>query len=166
MSAGSRRQRLINPSRNPSAGGEGYQSPPMATITGVRVGGQDATATATIANGNVGAVFANGQGGSGYVTPLNVVVGPGGARSNAVPIWAPAGALLSTGDDGPGSRRRRGSVRRNRCQCPRRWPRIQTPYACQVENPNISECPNGAPHSGLAWTIHRSGCFSAQFVNA
>jgi CubicO group peptidase (beta-lactamase class C family) len=146
-------------------GGDGYQTPPTVTIKGGRVGGQDAYATATIANGNVVAVFTNGQSGSGYVTPLSVVVAPGGARSNAVPIWAPAGALLSTVDDMTRFAAAAAGISPVQSMpVPKAlsagFEIAETPYACQAENPNVGECPFEADFSGLAWTIRPMDAFN------
>jgi hypothetical protein len=141
-------------------GGAGYRTPPTVTVSGGRIDGQDAAAEARIADGNVVAVepcCAN-QGGYGYVPPLSVVVAPGGARSSAVPIWAPAGSLLSTVDDLTRFAAAAAGISPVQSMpVPKAlaagFEIAETPYACQAENPNVSEGPYGTSYSGLAWTI-------------
>jgi CubicO group peptidase (beta-lactamase class C family) len=52
----------------------------------------------TVSNGGVDFVRVI-DGGAGYVDPIAVIVPPGRAAHNAVPVWAPAGALKSTARD-------------------------------------------------------------------
>lgn len=86
-----------------TGGGSGYsvKDPPTVTITGGTLG-PDARpavlATANISNGSVDFVRVL-DGGQGYVDPIAVIVEPGDPFQNAVPIWAPAGALKSSARD-------------------------------------------------------------------
>jgi CubicO group peptidase (beta-lactamase class C family) len=139
------------------AGGAGYQRVPTVTISGGRAAsGRDATATAHLVNGRVAYLTVDDPG-EGYVPPLSVVVEPGGAVENGVPIWAPAGALTTTLSDF--SKFARAALLSHR-----RSPLIpapiahgfriaQTPYACVGPNPDLATCPDGTMRSALAWAV-------------
>jgi CubicO group peptidase (beta-lactamase class C family) len=137
--------------------GAGYQSAPTVTISGGRQGGRDATAVAHIANGHVVAVEITDSG-AGYLPPVSVQVAPGGAETNRVTIWAPAGSMLSTTNDLTRFAAAAAGI-----------PTVQSmpvpaamaagfrisekPYACEAENPDLAACPQGIWQSGLAWNI-------------
>jgi CubicO group peptidase (beta-lactamase class C family) len=143
-------------------GGSGYTSVPAVMIAGglnlADPKAKNATAIADIGNGRVTSVTVT-NGGAGYLSPLTVTVAPGNAESSGVPIWAPAGALLSTVDD----------LTRFAAAALGRQPRTGTPwlpaplaagfktaetaYACAAANPGLSTCPAGTSFSGLAWVI-------------
>jgi len=84
-------------------GGAGYspKHPPTVTLVG-GTSGPDARpavlAPATVSNGGVDFVRVI-DGGASYVSPIAVIVTPGNPNVNAVPIWAPAGALKSSTRD-------------------------------------------------------------------
>ena len=83
--------------------GQGYSPqnlPTVEIVGGIR--GPKARparlAAPSISNGGVDHVQVL-DGGRGYVEPISVIVAPGPPADNAVPIWAPAGALSSTARD-------------------------------------------------------------------
>jgi len=83
--------------------GHGYSpsDPPTVTLVGGTSGpGARAAilAPADVSNDAVDFVRVI-DGGAGYVDPIAVIVPPGGAAVNAVPVWAPAGALKSSARD-------------------------------------------------------------------
>ena len=83
--------------------GQGYspKNPPAVALIGGNAGpgARDAIlAPADVSNGGVDFVRVI-DGGAGYADPIAVIVPPGSAADNAVPIWAPAGALKSTARD-------------------------------------------------------------------
>jgi CubicO group peptidase (beta-lactamase class C family) len=141
-----------------SSGGAGYNSsPPIVTVSGGRIGGQDSGAAARIANGHVVAVNVEDGGGSGYVAPLAVTVAPGGAQSNVAPIWAPAGALLSTADDMTrfaAAASGVGPVKSMTVPAAMAagFKTAETAYSCQAQNPALADCPQGVGQSALAWS--------------
>lgn len=136
-------------------GGANYKAVPQVTITGGRTAdGRDATATARLVNGSVSYVSIVDPG-AGYVDPLTVVIAPGRPTSNAIPAWAPAGALSSTLEDM--AKFARAATRRPGTEAPdlllEGFRIAQKAYACQgVDNPpSLKQCPAGALRSGLAW---------------
>jgi CubicO group peptidase (beta-lactamase class C family) len=139
------------------AGGAGYTQVPTVTINGGRLAsGQDATATAHLVNGRVGYVTVD-DGGEGYVEPLSVVIEPGGPQENAVPIWAPAGALTTTlADLAKFTRAALLSQRRATLVPPaiaHGFRIAEAAYACTGPNPDLSTCPTDAMRSGLSWAV-------------
>jgi CubicO group peptidase (beta-lactamase class C family) len=145
------------------SGGAAYNGPPTVTITG----GLDpsnpkptnATATAQNANGRVISILVT-NGGAGYAPPLTVTVAPGNPESSGVPIWAPAGALLSTVDDltrfaaaALGVQPRTG-LPGLPAPLAAGFTLAETAYACAGKDPDLSTCPFGVELSGLAWAIH------------
>lgn len=141
-----------------NAGGAGYVRAPTVTITGGRAeSGRDATATAQIVNGRV-AYLTIVDPGDGYVTPLSVVIDPGNAATNAIPIWAPAGALTTTLTDLGAFTRAALLAQQPGSLVPRAVAQgfaiAETPYACGVgSDPDLSACPAGAMQSGLSWAV-------------
>jgi CubicO group peptidase (beta-lactamase class C family) len=140
-------------------GGSGYWTTPTVVITGGRVSSRrDATAVAHIANGRVTSVSVTDPG-AGYVPLLSVTVVPGNPESNVVPIWAPAGALLSTIDDM--TRFAAAALGDDPNAAWRKLPpplaagfkTAETAYACTGPDPDLSTCPAGTNLSGLAWEI-------------
>jgi CubicO group peptidase (beta-lactamase class C family) len=141
-----------------TAGGAGYTKVPNVTITGGRsAGGADATATAHIADGRVTSVSVTG-GGSGYVTPLSVVVAPGSAEANVIPVWAPAGALTSSVKDMMAfAAAALGQTTVGALSVPAAltagFQIAEKEYACTGATPGLSTCPATTERIGLAWGI-------------
>ena len=143
------------------SGGVAYNGAPTVTITGglnLSEPTRNATATAQNANGRVNSILVT-DGGAGYAPPLTVTVAPGNPESSSVPIWAPAGALLSTVDDltrfaaaALGVQPRTG---RPRLPAPLAagFTLAETAYACAGQDPGLSTCRFGEELSGLAWAI-------------
>ncbi len=136
--------------------GAGYTSAPTVTIAG---GGAstNATATANIASGHLSFVTVTNAG-AGYLPPLTISVQSGNAFDNGVPIWAPAGALLSSIHDM--SRFTAAALGETEIGGDKVPPLVsagfriaQTPYACEGANPNILTCTPPLAQSGLAWVI-------------
>jgi CubicO group peptidase (beta-lactamase class C family) len=136
--------------------GEGYSPnhPPTVTLTGGTTGPGARTAIlapATVSNGGVDFVRVI-DGGAGYVDPIAVIVAPGRPSDNAVPIWAPAGALKSTARDM--SSFAQAALGQSVVNGVKLDPRLksafkmaQKGYAC--ETPNQRPC---LAMSGLAWS--------------
>jgi CubicO group peptidase (beta-lactamase class C family) len=140
-----------------TSAGAGYQSRPKVVISGGREGGRDATAVAHIANGHVIAVELTDKG-AGYVPPVSVNVAPGGAESNGVTIWAPAGGLLSTVNDLTRFAAAAAGISPVQSMgVPAAmavgFRTAETPYACEAGSPQLAGCPQGVWQSGLAWDI-------------
>lgn len=140
-------------------GGKGYQKIPDVTISGGRTSwGRDATGTAHIANGHVTAITID-DGGAGYLAPLRVVIAPGDAENNVIPVWAAAGALVSTLDDlEKFAMAAIGEPTIDGNPVPpvltQGFRVAETPYACYEGNPpDLKTCPAGVNLSGLAWEI-------------
>jgi CubicO group peptidase (beta-lactamase class C family) len=140
------------------AGGAGYFRAPLVTIVSGRLAsGSAATATAQIANGQVVHVQVDTPG-KDYLPPLGVVVAPGGAAQNPIPIWGPAGALSSTLRDM--ARFATAALGRKEVEG-RKVPRAvtagfkiaQRAYACAVGAPALATCPAIQTRSGLAWEV-------------
>ncbi|MCI0598072.1 MAG: serine hydrolase [Beijerinckiaceae bacterium] len=132
---------------------------PHAVFSGGRRNGigRDATGAAHIANGSVSFVTID-DGGAGYVQPVTVTVQPGKSFTNPVPIWAPAGALLSTVRDmsifaaaASGFAPSPPSVISPAIAAG--FKIAQTPYACQEPIPEPPTCPAGTLLSALSWAI-------------
>jgi CubicO group peptidase (beta-lactamase class C family) len=143
-------------------GGTAYNGPPQVTISGGLNPGDpnamSATAFAKNANGRVNSIVVT-DGGAGYAPPLTVTVAPGNPESSGVPIWAPAGALLSTIDDltrfaaaALGVQPRTG-LPRLPAPLAAGFELAETAYACGGKDPDLSSCPFGVDLSGLAWVI-------------
>ena len=142
-----------------TASGAGYTATPKVTITGGRLAsGRDATAVAHVANGAVTAVTVV-DGGSGYYDPLEVTIAPGAARSNVVPVWAAAGALISTMNDMASFvSAALGETVVNGHAVPTALTEgftiAETAYACSIgAHANLATCPAGVQQQGLAWAI-------------
>jgi CubicO group peptidase (beta-lactamase class C family) len=140
-----------------TSAGQGYQSPPKVVINGGREGGSDATAVAHIANGHVVAVEVTNRG-AGYAPPVSVTVAPGGAESNGVTIWAPAGGLLSTVNDLTRFAAAASGISPVQSMgVPAAmavgFRTAETPYACEADYLILADCPQGVWQSGLAWDI-------------
>jgi CubicO group peptidase (beta-lactamase class C family) len=137
--------------------GAGYQRAPVVTIEGGRLGGSDARGVARIANGIVVEIKVV-DGGSGYLPSLTVWVEPGEPTSNAIPIWAPAGALSSTVEDmARFAAAALGASQVDGRPVPlvlRQGFRVaQTAWACTGESPSLASCPAGVTRAGFAWAI-------------
>jgi CubicO group peptidase (beta-lactamase class C family) len=138
-----------------SDGGAGYNGAPTVTISGG--GGSGATATAHNANGHVEFVSVE-SGGSGYVQPIAVLIDPPPPVQNAIPIWAPAGAISSTLTDMANFAE--AALGRSNVGAGITVPPLlsagfqiaQTPYACNEANPALP-CSEGYEASALAWAI-------------
>jgi CubicO group peptidase (beta-lactamase class C family) len=136
--------------------GTGYQTAPTITISGGQLsGGQPAQATVHLTHGMVVAVDVT-NGGTQYVDPLAVLVDPGAASSNPVPIWAPAGALKSSAGDMASFAA--AALLRSRVaghSIPQAihdgFAIAETPYACQGTNPDLTSCTKA--ESALAWDV-------------
>jgi CubicO group peptidase (beta-lactamase class C family) len=141
--------------------GLGYLRVPTVTISGGRTTkGTDATAVANIFNGQVSYVSVT-NGGSGYVPPLSVIVAPGAAASNNIPIWAPAGALSSSMRDMTTfAAAALGDSEIGKLAVPailtQGFTIAETPYACAAEDPSLADCPAMMAQSALAWSINPS----------
>ncbi|MHB8381293.1 MAG: serine hydrolase [Candidatus Binataceae bacterium] len=139
--------------------GFGYTRVPTVTITGGRKAkGADATAVANISNGQISYVSVS-NGGSGYVPPLAVIVAPGAAVSNNIPIWAPAGALSSSMRDMTTfAAAALGDSKIGKLAVPaaitQAFAVAETPCACAAEDPSLADCPAGVAQSALAWGIN------------
>jgi len=139
------------------AGGAGYKQVPNVSIVGGRApSGSNAQATAHLVNGQVAYVTIDDPG-EGYVTPLSVIVEPGEATQNAIPIWAPAGALTTSLTDLSQFARAALLSKRLRDPVPRRvaagFRIAQAPYACTGDDPSLDNCPAGQMQSGLSWAV-------------
>jgi CubicO group peptidase (beta-lactamase class C family) len=142
-----------------TASGSGYGRTPKVTITGGRSrDGKDATAVAHIGNGGVTAITVV-DGGSGYLDPLEVTIAPGAARSNVVPVWAPAGGLISSLTDMTSfASAALGETVVNGEPVPaaltQGFTNAETAYACSTgPHADLADCPEGAQREGLAWVI-------------
>ena len=139
-------------------GGVGYTQAPTVTISGGRsASGSDATGTAHIANGVVTAVTV-GDGGSGYLPPLQVVVAPPAGGTNVIPVWAPAGALVSTVDDLDNfAMAAIGEPTVDGKSVPSAltaaFKMAEEPYACYGSNPMLTDCPASTTRSALSWEV-------------
>jgi CubicO group peptidase (beta-lactamase class C family) len=138
-------------------GGGIYASAPQVTISGGRIGGRDATATAYLAHGQVAYVQVT-DGGSGYVTPIAVRVAPGGTLTNTVPIWAPAGALKSSARDLANlAQAALGHSVIDGVKIPlaivNAFQLAETPFACEGTSPSLTNPKCTTVESGLAWDI-------------
>ena len=139
--------------------GLGYLRAPTVTISGGRTTkGTDATAVANIFNGQVSYVSVT-DGGSGYVPPLSVIVAPGAAASNNIPIWASAGALSSSMRDMTTfAAAALGDSKIGKLTVPailsQGFTIAETPYACAAEDPSLADCPATMTQSALAWSIN------------
>lgn len=134
--------------------GSGYQQTPTVTITGGRVGGVDATATAHVVNGRIAYITVDTPG-LGYVAPLAVSVGPGDPIENTIPIWAPAGSLTTNLNDmAKFSQAALGLPGKASADLVRQGFEIaEQAYACTGSNPKLGKCPDGSMQSGLAWAV-------------
>ena len=138
--------------------GAGYGNVPTVTITGGRNSkGTDATAVAHLDNGQLSYVSVT-DGGSKYVPPLAVVVAPGAAVVNNIPIWAPAGALsASMRDMVTFAAAALGHSKIGKIAVPAALTQgftiAETAYACAAEDPLLADCPATNPQSALAWDI-------------
>jgi len=136
--------------------GSGYQTAPTITISGGQLsGGEPAQATAHLVHGQVVTIDVT-NGGTQYVDPLAVLVDPGAASSNPVPIWAPAGALKSSARDMASFAA--AALLRSRVaghSIPQAihdgFAIAETPYACRGTDPDLANC-TGA-ESALAWDV-------------
>lgn len=139
--------------------GSGYSTAPDVTISGGRRNGigRDATGTAHIANGQLTFVSVD-DGGDGYEQPVSVIVEPGQPFTNAIPIWAPAGALHSTVRDMTAfaaaalGQTRNGLISIDPAVTAG-FKIAEIPYACSGTSPTLSGCPEGTLLSGLSWAI-------------
>lgn len=139
--------------------GSGYTTAPNVTISGGRRNGigRDATGIALISSGQVTFVSLT-DAGDGYEPSVSVIVKPGQPLTNAIPIWAPAGALHSTIRDMTAfTAAALGQTRRGLLSID---PAItagfkiaETPYACSGASPDLSGCQEGTLLSGLSWAI-------------
>jgi CubicO group peptidase (beta-lactamase class C family) len=98
------------------------------------------------------------NGGSGYVAPLSVVVAPGSAQSNVVPVWAPAGALISTVKDMTAfAAAALGQTTVGTHAVPAAMTQgfqiAQEEYSCTGTTPAVSSCPAATDRIGLAWVV-------------
>ena len=140
-------------------GGAGYTRLPEVRVSGGRLlGGRDATAKAAIANGQV-VGFEVTDPGAGYVPPLAVVVAPGAPMRNAIPVWAPAGALNSTLRDM--ARFATAALGRHRVEghavpisLTKGFRIAQRPYACESDTPALATCQPSQNRSALAWRFY------------
>lgn len=138
--------------------GQGYQRVPVVTISGGHAAnGRDAQAVAEIANGRLSYVRVT-DGGAGYAPPLAVVMAPGGAVDNTIPIWAPAGALSSSMRNMTKfAAAALGHPRIDGVNAPlaisQGFAIAEQPYACAAADPSLADCPAGAAQSALAWAI-------------
>jgi CubicO group peptidase (beta-lactamase class C family) len=147
--------------------GSGYQTAPTITITGGQLsGGEQAQATAHLTHGMVVSVDVV-NGGTQYVDPLTVLVDPGAASSNPVPIWAPAGALKSSARDMASfaaAALLRGSVAGH--SIPHAihdgFEIAEKPYACRGTNPDLTGCTG--TESALAWDVFPSNQHGPLYV--
>lgn len=138
------------------SGGVKYQTVPTITISGGQLsGGAPAQATAHLVHGQVVAIAVT-NGGTQYVDPLTVLVDPGAAASNPVPIWAPAGALKSSARDMASfaaAALLRSSVAGH--SIPQAihdgFEIAEKPYACRGTNPDLASCTEA--ESALAWDV-------------
>jgi CubicO group peptidase (beta-lactamase class C family) len=139
-------------------GGAGYTAAPALTVTGGRASsGSDAKATLYIANGQVTAALAT-DGGAGYHDPLRVVIAPGAAQSNVIPVWAAAGGLVSDLDDMARlAEAALGDPIVNGVDVPalitEGFHIAESAHACQAEDSDLATCPAGVNRVGLAWEI-------------
>jgi CubicO group peptidase (beta-lactamase class C family) len=135
-------------------GGRGYNGAPTVTISGG--GGSGATAEAHNANGHVEFVSVE-SGGSGYAQPIAVLIDPPPSVQNAIPIWAPAGAISSTLTDMANFAE--AALGRYNVGAGIVPPLLsagfkiaQTPHACNEATPALP-CSEGFEGSALAWAI-------------
>jgi CubicO group peptidase (beta-lactamase class C family) len=140
-------------------GGAGYARAPEVRISGGRLpGGRDATASAAIVGGQVVGLEVTDPG-AGYVPPLAVVVAPGAPVWNAIPVWAPAGALSSTLRDmarfaTAALGRRQVEGRTVPVSLTRGFHVSQRPYACASDTPALATCQASQYRSALAWRFY------------
>jgi CubicO group peptidase (beta-lactamase class C family) len=138
--------------------GKGYSNTPTVTIkNGRKTAGTDATAIAHLVNGQIAYVEVT-SGGSGYVPPLAVIVDPGSPAQNAIPVWAPAGALSSSMSDMVTfTAAAIGNTKIGMVKVPAAvtdgFAIAETPYACSAEDPSLADCPPGNDQSALAWSV-------------
>jgi CubicO group peptidase (beta-lactamase class C family) len=140
--------------------GSSYTTPPGVTITGGRHNGtacRDAKGKAHIANGRVTFVSIE-DGGDCYEQPAAVIVEPGTSLTNAIPIWAPAGALHSTVRDmtvfaAAALGRAPSGLISPDTAITAGFKIAEREYACTGTDPDQHPCPTGTSLSALAWGI-------------
>jgi CubicO group peptidase (beta-lactamase class C family) len=150
------------------SGGVKYQTAPTITISGGQLsGGEPAQATAHLVHGQVVTIDVT-NGGTQYLDPLSVLVDPGAAASNPVPIWAPAGALKSSARDmasfAAAALLRRSVAGHSIPQAIHDGFEIaEKPYACRGTNPDLTSCTG--PESALAWDVLPSNPHGPLYVS-